>query len=138
VSPFLWGNDASRIYWDTGCANTMSLSRNHCEPSPAVAEPRDAATVTRMSAMAFTGGSRLSVLRSRRLPGWLFLVAILAVAFMPDWVLAQGVAPTDNPVLSLAVAPNAPNEVLAGTLNSPRPAGVYRTADGGVTWNNTT
>lgn len=88
--------------------------------------------------MSFTGGSRLSVHRSRRLPGWLFLVAILAVAFMPAWVLAQGVAPTDNPVLSLAVAPNAPNEVLAGTLNSPRPAGVYRTADGGVTWNNTT
>ena len=57
---------------------------------------------------------------------------------MPAWVLAQGLAPTDNPVLSLAVAPNAPNELLAGTLNSPRPAGIYRSADGGVTWANTT
>mgnify|MGYP003376575666 CR=1 FL=1 len=88
--------------------------------------------------MSTTGESRLRHHRSRRLLGWLVGLAGLAVALVPAWVLAQGVAPTDNPVLSLAVAPNAPNEAVAGTLNSPRPAGIFRTADGGVTWTNTT
>jgi len=59
------------------------------------------------------------------------------VALLPAWVLAQGSAPTGNSVLSLAVAPNVPNEVLAGTLNSPLLAGIYRSIDGGVTWTNT-
>ena len=53
-------------------------------------------------------------------------------------VAAQAEAPTANPVLSVAVAPGAPDRVLAGTLNSPKPAGIYRTQDGGVTWQNTT
>lgn len=56
----------------------------------------------------------------------------------PEWTMAQGVAPTANPVLSIAVAPLAPNEVLAGVLNSPRPAGIYRSADAGISWVNTT
>jgi len=83
------------------------------------------------------GGTPLSAQRGRRLRRWLFLLAGLTVALLPAWVLAQGGAPTDNSVLSLAVAPNAPNEVLAGTLNSPRLAGIYRSIDGGVTWANT-
>lgn len=52
--------------------------------------------------------------------------------------MAQGSTPTANPVLSIAVAPLAPNEVLVGVLNSPRPAGIYRSTDAGISWVNTT
>jgi photosystem II stability/assembly factor-like uncharacterized protein len=62
------------------------------------------------------------------------LALVLARLLLPVWVAAQGSAPTTNPVLSLAVAPGAPNIVLAGTLNSPQPPGIYRSTDGGVSW----
>ena len=61
----------------------------------------------------------------------LFVLARLAV---PQWLNAQAAAPTNNPVLSLVVAPSAPNIALAGTLNAPEPPGIYRTTDGGVSW----
>ena len=60
---------------------------------------------------------------------------VLGVLLLPSWVLAQaGVAPSPNSVLSLAVAPGAPDKVLAGTLNSPQPPGIYRSTDGGLSW----
>jgi hypothetical protein len=62
------------------------------------------------------------------------LALVLARLVLPGWVLAQGSAPTANPVLSLAVAPAAPNIVLAGTLNSPEPPGIYRSTDGAASW----
>jgi hypothetical protein len=62
------------------------------------------------------------------------VLVVLAALLLPAWVAAQGVAPTTNPVLSVAVAPGAPNIVLAGTLNSPQPPGIYRTTDGGVSY----
>ena len=73
-------------------------------------------------------------------PHWSASIIVLAVLLVltPAWVMAQNTAPTANPVLSLAVAPVAPNQVLAGVLNSPRPAGIYRSADAGLTWTNTT
>ena len=63
------------------------------------------------------------------------LAAVLAPATN---ALAQAAAPSPNAVLSLAVAPSAPDRVLAGVLNSPQPAGVWRSQDGGLTWQNTT
>ena len=63
------------------------------------------------------------------------LVAALAPALTAQ---AQATVPTPNAVLSLAVAPRAPDRVLAGVLNSPQPAAVWRTQDGGLTWQNTT
>ncbi len=75
------------------------------------------------------------IMRLTRLVGFLLLLGLVA---LPGWALAQGVAPTANPVLSLAVAPGAPDKVLAGVLNSPQPAAVYRSQDGGVSWSNTT
>ncbi|HHW88503.1 MAG TPA: hypothetical protein GX400_20140 [Chloroflexi bacterium] len=75
-----------------------------------------------------------SLLRLRPWWGMLLILIIL----MPGWANAQNAAPTANPVLSLAVAPGAPNQVLAGVLNSPQPAAIYRSIDGGVAWNNAT
>ena len=71
---------------------------------------------------------------------WSVSIIVLAMLLVltPVWVAAQNAAPTDNPVLSLAVAPVAPNQVLAGVLNSPRPAGIYRSVDAGLAWTNTT
>ncbi len=68
----------------------------------------------------------------------LLLGMCLTFACTPLWVAAQPAAPTSNPVLSLAVAPVSPNLVLAGVLNSPQPAGIYRSADAGITWSNAT
>jgi len=60
---------------------------------------------------------------------------ILSILLLPTWALAQaGIAPSPNSVLSLAVAPGAPDKVLAGTLNSPQPPGIYRSTDGGLSW----
>ena len=66
------------------------------------------------------------------------VMTLLGLFLLPAWVRAQEAAPTPNPVLSLAVAPGAPDKVLAGALNSPQPAAIYRTQDGGVTWLNST
>ena len=56
----------------------------------------------------------------------------------PPLLFAQGSPPTPNAVLSLAVGPGAPNQVIAGVLNSPQPAGIFLTTDGAVTWTNAT
>ncbi|MBW7886038.1 MAG: hypothetical protein H3C34_26095 [Caldilineaceae bacterium] len=63
---------------------------------------------------------------------------LLPVELAPAPVVAQGTAPSANPVLSLAVAPGAPDKLLAGTLNSPQPAGIYISQDGAVNWQNAT
>ncbi len=49
-------------------------------------------------------------------------------------VLAQEVAPSPNAVIGLAVAPDNPSVLLAGTLNSPARAAIYRSTDGGRSW----
>lgn len=76
--------------------------------------------------------------RLRRLLSVAGVLIVMIVCLAPAWATAQGTVPTANAVLSLAVAPGAPNQVLAGVLNSPQPAGIYRSTDGGVAWNNTT
>jgi photosystem II stability/assembly factor-like uncharacterized protein len=43
-------------------------------------------------------------------------------------------APSQNPVISLAVAPDNPAGVLAGTLNTPELSTIFRSFDGGATW----
>jgi hypothetical protein len=63
------------------------------------------------------------------------MLLALAVLLFPMLVLAQGgTAPSPDPVLSLAVFPGAPDKVIAGTLNSPQPPGVYLSKDGAVSW----
>ena len=66
------------------------------------------------------------------------VLGLMVAALAPTPSLAQATVPTPNAVLSLAVAPRSPDRVLAGVLNSPQPAAVWRTQDGGLTWQNTT
>ena len=67
---------------------------------------------------------------------WALLLLAVGALLLPAWVWAQGegAAPSPNPVLSLAIAPGLPDQVLAGTLNSPKPPGIYRSKDGGRQW----
>ena len=67
---------------------------------------------------------------------WLTL-AILAALLLPasGQILAQsGFVPFSNSIISLDVSPDDGSIVLAGTLNVPVPAGIYRSTDGGHTW----
>lgn len=70
--------------------------------------------------------------------GWLWLLSVaLLVGLLAqgDGVLAQtSNAPSPNAVLGLAVSPTDSRTLLAGTLNSPSPAAIYRSTDGGATW----
>lgn len=67
-------------------------------------------------------------------PIWATLALILAI-LLPSVTLAQGGAsPSRNWAISVAVAPGAPDLVLAGTLNAPDPPTVFRTNDGGLSW----
>ena len=73
-------------------------------------------------------------LTSHRL--WLIL-AILAVLIAPasGQIFAQsGFVPFSNSIIGLDVSPDDPSIVVAGTLNVPVPAGIYRSTDGGHTW----
>jgi photosystem II stability/assembly factor-like uncharacterized protein len=80
----------------------------------------------------------MNVLRARQLWTTGGIVFTIFVLLFPIWVSAQTAAPTDNPVLSLAVALTAPDQLLAGVLNSPQPAAIYRSTDAGLSWANTT
>ena len=47
------------------------------------------------------------------------LLFVLASALLPTIAQSQGTVPTRNSAISVAVAPGAPDKVLAGTLNAP-------------------
>ena len=85
------------------------------------------------------GARRKKNTLSNRLPLsqlWLTL-AILAALLLPasGQILAQsGFVPFSNSIISLDVSPDDGSIVLAGTLNVPVPAGIYRSTDGGHTW----
>lgn len=93
--------------------------------------------------------SRAVALRVSRKPGaisiWLILLAIALclLLLMPGPNLFAQEAtedgparPSQNPVISLAAAPNSSAVVLAGTLNTPELSTIFRSTDGGATWTN--
>ena len=67
---------------------------------------------------------------------WRPLVILAAlVALAGGQVLAQsGFVPFSNSIIGLDVSPDDASIVVAGTLNVPVPAGIYRSTDGGHTW----
>ena len=71
---------------------------------------------------------------SRRL--WQFLVALaVLISVAGSQVFAQsGFVPFSNSIIGLDVSPDDASIVVAGTLNVPVPAGIYRSTDGGHTW----
>lgn len=67
---------------------------------------------------------------------WRPLVILAAlIALASGQVFAQsGFVPFSNSIIGLDVSPDDASIVVAGTLNVPVPAGIYRSTDGGHTW----
>ena len=85
------------------------------------------------------GTRRLRMIWSNRtVLGQLGLTLVIAATLgLPTGglILAQsGFVPFSNSIISLDVSPADGSIVLAGTLNVPVPAGIYRSTDGGHTW----
>ena len=85
------------------------------------------------------GTRRLRMIWSNRtVLGQLGLTLVIAVTLIlpaGGLILAQsGFVPFSNSIISLDVSPADGSIVLAGTLNVPVPAGIYRSTDGGHTW----
>ena len=82
--------------------------------------------------------------RDRRLPAtalrwvlaWLLAAILLPAGAVP--LLAQDAAasgfPSENPPISISVAPNDGARITVGTINAPGDSGVFTSQDGGVTW----
>ena len=70
----------------------------------------------------------------RRLWPILVALAILSVAAGGQVFAQSGFVPFSNSIIGLDVSPDDASVVLAGTLNVPVPAGIYRSTDGGHTW----
>ena len=65
------------------------------------------------------------------------ILAVLAALFVPasGLIFAQsGFVPFSNSIIALDASPDDASIVVAGTLNVPVPAGIYRSTDGGYTW----
>ena len=67
---------------------------------------------------------------------WLtFTVLTLLITLAGGQIFAQsGFVPFSNSIIGLDVSPDDAGIVVAGTLNVPVPAGIYRSTDGGHTW----
>ena len=82
------------------------------------------------------------ILFNRTVLGQLVLkLALVAALLLPagGLIFAQsGFVPFTNSIISLDVSPDDGVIVVAGTLNVPVPAGIYRSSDGGHTWSRAT
>ena len=82
------------------------------------------------------------ILPNRTVLGQLALsLALVAALLLPagGLIYAQsGFVPFTNSIISLDVSPDDGGIVVAGTLNVPVPAGIYRSSDGGHTWSRAT
>ncbi len=71
---------------------------------------------------------------NRRVVAVIAFVLVSGCAFVGLGQESKAQAPSENPVISLSVAPNDPARVVAGTINSPDEGGLYVSQDGGVNW----
>ncbi len=77
--------------------------------------------------------SNASSVHRRLWPLLLVLTALLALS--GSRIFAQsGFVPFSNSIIGLDISPDDASIIVAGTLNVPVPAGIYRSADGGHTW----
>ena len=68
-------------------------------------------------------------------PWLIFIVLTVLITLASGQIFAQsGFVPFSNSIIGLAVSPDDAGIVVAGTLNVPVPAGIYRSTDGGYTW----
>ncbi len=67
---------------------------------------------------------------------WQILAALaVLISVAGGQIFAQsGFVPFSNSIIGLDVSPDDASVVVAGTLNVPVPAGIYRSTDGGHTW----
>ena len=67
---------------------------------------------------------------------WQILAALaVLISVAGGQIFAQsGFVPFSNSIIALDVSPDDASVVVAGTLNVPVPAGIYRSTDGGHTW----
>ncbi|MCY4081676.1 MAG: hypothetical protein OXF54_15640 [Caldilineaceae bacterium] len=70
----------------------------------------------------------------RRLWPILVALAVMSVAAGGQVFAQSGFVPFSNSIIGLDVSPDDASVVIAGTLNVPVPAGIYRSTDGGHTW----
>ena len=70
----------------------------------------------------------------RRLWPILVALAVLSGAAGGQIFAQSGFVPFSNSIIGLDVSPDDASVVIAGTLNVPVPAGIYRSTDGGHTW----
>ncbi len=70
----------------------------------------------------------------RRLWQLLVVLAVLLSVAVGQVLAQSGFVPFSNSIIGLDVSPDDASIVVAGTLNVPVPAGIYRSTDGGHTW----
>ncbi len=59
---------------------------------------------------------------------------VIAALLLPLPLLAQNSAPSNNSVTGLAISPADPAALVAGTINAPAAAELYRSTDAGRSW----
>ena len=79
---------------------------------------------------------RLRATALRWVLSWLLAAVLLPVGSVPLWAQDEAASglPSENPPISISVAPNDGARITVGTINSPGDSGVFTSEDGGATW----
>lgn len=83
---------------------------------------------------ALNGSTRRSKRQRFRILSLLVLIIFLLPRVSSAQEGATAEIPSPNAVIGLAVSPTDPLTVLAGTINAPSPANIYRSIDAGRSW----